>query len=64
MRELRQGFWTFVAVWEVQSGGLLYADVSGRSLQGAQGRMSSHRYSFKEWFEERRLTTPPLDQRH
>ena len=51
MRELRQGFfWAFDAMWEVQSGEILYADVSGRSLQRAQVRMSSHRYSFKEWF--------------
>ena len=33
MRELRQGFRAFHAMWEVQSGDLLlYADVSGRSL--------------------------------
>ena len=50
MRELRQGFWAFHAMWAVQSGELLYADVSGRSLQRAQGRMSSHKYSFKGWF--------------
>ena len=52
MRELRQGFWAFHAMWEVQSGDLLYADVSGRSLQRAQGRMSNHKYSFREWFGE------------
>ncbi len=62
MRELRQGFWAFHAMWEVQSGDLLYADVSGRSLQRAQIRMSSHKYSFKEWFgdEIERSSTNPL----
>lgn len=61
MRELRPGFWAFDAMWEVQSGELLYADVSGRSLQRAQGRMSSCRYSFKEWFgdEIERSSTNP-----
>lgn len=62
MRELRRGFWTFDAMWEVQSGGLLYADVSGRSLQRAQGHMSSHKYSLKEWFGdeiEKSSTNPP-----
>lgn len=50
MRELRQDFWAIDAMWEVQSRVLLYADVSGRSLQRAQGRMSSHEQSFKERF--------------
>ena len=48
MRELRQSFWAFHAMWKVQSGDLLYANVSGRSLQRAQGLMSSHKCSFKE----------------
>ena len=62
MRELRQGFWAFHAMWEVQGGGLLYADVPGRSLQKAQGRVSSHKYSFKEWFgdEIERFSINPL----
>lgn len=62
MRELRQGFWAPHAMREVQSDGLLYALVSGRSLQRAQGRMSSHKYSFKEWFgdEIERSSTNPL----
>lgn len=62
MRELRQGFWAFHAMWEVQSGDLLFANVSGRSLQRAQGRMSSHKYSFKKWFgdEIERSSTSPL----
>ena len=62
MREMRQGFWAFHALWEVQSGELLYAGMSGRSLQRAQGRMSSHKYNFKEWFADgiERSSTNPL----
>jgi hypothetical protein len=48
MRKLRQGFWPVHVVWEVQSGDVLWADVSSRSLQRAQGRMSGHKYSFNE----------------
>lgn len=62
MRELRQGFWAIHAMWEVQSGELLYTNVSGRSLQRAQGRMSSHQCSFKERFgdEIESSSTNPL----
>lgn len=49
MCKLRPDFWIFDAMWEVQNGDLLYAVVSGRSLHRAQGRMPTHKRSFKEW---------------
>ena len=54
--KLRSGFfWIFDAMWEVQNGVLLYAVVSGCSLQRAEGRMPSHKRSFKEWLAKLQL---------
>lgn len=62
MRELQQGFWGSHAMWEVQSGEILYADVSSRTLQSAQGCMSGHKYNFKDWFGDgiEKSSTNPL----
>ena len=50
----------------MQSDNVLYANVLDCSLQRAQSRISSYKYSFKEWIEDEieRSSTIPLRKKN